>query len=214
MIPSAPPQIGHRPTKTLIVGASGTGKTTLLIRRIATAAAANVFCSDQEGELSYRLGVTTADPLDLEAEADASRVMILDPADTPLPNAECFEGFCQWVFQRAQRTPGRKILVVDELQRITTTNAGGMCQAFVDILERGRRAGLDVLVGSQAPNLLNNRLRAQVTEVCAFRIIDGRAADWLDPLLHDAAARLLALPRGAYIRRNLDTGEENTAAVF
>ena len=209
------PQIHHVPVKTLCCGSSGTGKTTLMIRRIAAADALNVFIFDQAGELTYRLGLPILRVDDLTAIADAHRVVCVDPADLHASDlAAAFEWFCLWVLARSQQTPGRKLLVIDELQRLTTTHADGAPKSFVDILEIGRRAGLDVLIGSQAPNLLHNRIRAQITEVCAFRMIDKRATDWLEPLLTNADDRLRNLPRGLFICRNLNTGDEIEDGVF
>lgn len=208
------PQIAHRPTKSLVCGSSGTGKTTLIIRKIATAEARNVFIYDQEGELAYRLGILPAEVADLDAWADTFRVVLFDPATSGMDNETAFDYFCSWSFERSQKTAGRKILVVDELQRLCGTSAGQLPKPLVDVLEIGRRAGLDFIAGSHAPNLLNNRIRAQLTEIFAFRIIDARAADWLSPVLPDAAERLRALPRGECIHYRVDSGDEQKISVF
>jgi hypothetical protein len=99
------------------------------------------------------------------------------------------------------------------LHRLQETNATGVPPEFVDVLEFGRRDGLDVVIASQAPNLLHNRIRNQLTECAAFRLIDQRAAQWLEPLGYDLD-NLAHLRPGQYLYRNLETGFALPGRVF
>lgn len=210
-------RIAHKPTKLLVTGRSGTGKTTFILRYLAGAIAEKVFIYDHQSEFSERLGLEPL-PLTLAAlgeHADRHRVTICDPSLTRTPAALGFELFCQFCREYAQLLPApcSTLLVCDELHRLQETTATGLPESFVDVLEFGRRDGLDVLIASQAPNLLHNRIRNQITEVAAFSLIDERAASWLEPVGVDADD-LRRLPRGQYIYINLDTGDQRRGVVF
>jgi hypothetical protein len=53
------------------------------------------------------------------------------------------------------------------------------------ILERGRRRGIDTLLVTQQPNVVHNRVRNQITEVVAFSQADENAVKFLEDLGFD-----------------------------
>ncbi len=66
---------------------------------------------------------------------------------------------------------------------------------------------------SQAPNLIHNRVRNQLTEVVTFRQGDARAVEWLtDAGFGEELVR--ELRPGKFIARNLTTGGQTAGAVF
>ena len=210
-------RIAHKPTKLLITGSSGTGKTTFVLRYLTGTLADRVLIYDWQGEFAERLGLTPQ-PLNFAAlgdHADAHRVTVCDPALTECPAGEGLARFAVFCREYARNLPnnGTALIVVDELHRLQDTNAAGVPPEFVDVLEFGRRDGLDAVMVSQAPNLLHNRIRNQITEAVVFRLIDARAAGWLEPLGFDLDA-IREQRSGSYIYRNTETGLTLTGRVF
>ena len=210
-------RINHKPTKLLIVGASGTGKTSFLLRYLVGAPAEKILVYDWQGELAERLtlppvALTTAAMLE---HADRHRVTLVDPTLTRTNAVDGLAHFCQFcrAYAGTLEAPATLLLIVDELHRLTDTGANGLPPEFLDCLEFGRRDGIDAVMISQAPNLLHNRIRGQVTEVVAFQLLDQRAHVWLEPLGFDVAD-LRALPAGRYVWRSLRSGDTKPGRIF
>lgn len=198
----------------MIVGASGTGKTTFLCRYFFGSQFDRAWIFDGQGELAGRLGVapiTSAEKIPAALES-GQRVLLYDPAEEyPGDTAAGFDFFCGLAFRCSQAETGRKIFFTDELQQATDT--GTITPPLACVLETGRRYGLDFAGITQAANLVHNRLRNQVTELVAFRSIDERALAFCETCGLDGAA-LRETPPGAYLGRNLMTGETYGGKVF
>lgn len=206
----------HKPTKVLIAGASGTGKTTFALGYIAADLMhGSVLIYDWQSEIAGRLNVPPV-PLDagaIFARLADHRLCCVDPLLTETRGEDGLAELCPIARAWAAEQHQPSLLVVDELHRLGTTAANGLPEQFVDALEFGRRDGLDVLVISQAPNLLNNRIRNQTTEAVLFRLIDERAAKWCEPFGIDRET-LLNLDRGQFCYLNVDTGANWRGRIF
>lgn len=122
-----------------------------------------------------------------------------------------FRFWCEFAFQASTARPGRKIAACDELQVLVGTNQ--VSPELCLVLETGRRYGLDFAAISQAPNLVHNRIRNQLTEVVAFVTVDPRGLEWLEAVGFDPD-QVRTLRPGAYLARSLISGAQTAGAVF
>jgi hypothetical protein len=206
-------QLTHRPTKLLITGRSGTGKSTYFTRFVLGSRYHFRFVFDHEGEFQQRTRYPAAvTQEDLVNHLDARRMVIFDPAAMfPGRTQEAFAFFCEWVFVVCEHLPGRKLFACDELQKLTGTAA--VSWEFACILETGRRRGIDLAMISQAPNLIHNRVRNSLTECVTFVHNDANAVQFLlDVGFGEEDVRNLA--PGAFICRDLVTQTKETGRVF
>jgi hypothetical protein len=205
-------QLTHRPFKLLVTGASGTGKTTYWTRYLLGTQARVKLVFDHEGEFAYRQKVPAATTPEALADGCARGWGIFDPSAMfpgDLPRA--FDFFCEFAFEVATRLPGRKVFACDELQKLVGTQQ--VSRELALVLETGRRYGLDAALISQQPNLIHNRIRNQLTEVCTFRQIDHACLDWLESAGFDTEAVRLLEP-GQFSCRSMVDGGVSGGTVF
>lgn len=192
----------HRPSKILITGKSGSGKSTYFTRYVANAPHRFKFIFDHEGELAYRLKLSPAiSDGDLLDDLPGGWVLFdpveLFPGDTP----GGFNFFCEWVFNVATALPGEKLFCCDELQKLIGTNT---CPwEFALLYETGRRYGVDVVIISQQPNLIHNRVRNPLTEVVTFAQMDPNAMEFLEAYQFNPD-EVRALQPGEFLCRRTD----------
>jgi len=169
----------HRPCKILITGASGSGKSTYRTKYLLNAPGETKFIFDHQGEFALRCKVKPAFYPSELANGVASGWCIFDPCRIfpgRLPDA--FDFFAEFALEICKRQPGRKVFACDELQKLTATNV--VSRELAEILETGRRYGLDCCFISQQPNLIHNRIRNQLTELVSFRQMDAMDLDFLE----------------------------------
>ncbi len=206
----------HPSKKVLVTGVSGTGKTTLFEKLIRREKARWKFVFDHQGEFSARFGKRPATTIEeLCEQTTAAGYVVFDPVkfqNEILPTGErrglpgAFAFFCDFVFAMSETMKGRKILVCDELQKLVTNTKTP--DELLCILDTGRRYQLDFYGISQAPNLIHNAIRNQITEIYTFRQCDKNAVNFLaDNGFNENEIR--NLPRFEYLWRNLGTGEDN-----
>lgn len=198
----------HISDKRLIVGASGTGKSTLLLKQLKKQKARLKFIYDHQGEYAHKLGIPACyDPEGLCEKTAAGGYVIFDPLKMfsgKLPEGFCF--FCDYVWAVCTELPGRKILCCDELQKVTDEKS--LCEELQNILDSGRRFQIDCIFGSQAPNSLHNRVRGQITEVYTFNHWEDNALIYLKANGFDSE-QVRNLPIHKYFYKNLRTGQSN-----
>jgi hypothetical protein len=208
--------IAHKPTKVLITGASGTGKTTFALSYLlGSIRHRSIIVYDWQSEIAGRLNLPAV-PLDAGAVFDALsefRIVCIDPQHTETRAAEGLREVCLLARTWAKEQDTPTLLAVDELHRLQNTGATGLPDEYIDVLEFGRRDRLDLVIVSQAPNLLHNRVKNQLTELVAFRLVDKRAAEWLTPFGLDYETQL-TLERGQFRYCNIETGENRMGRVF
>lgn len=211
-----PQNIKRKASHVLVVGKSGTGKTSYAERYIIGSHHARVFIYDHQGEFQERLNLFPVRTFEeLEIRLPAERILCFDYSyNYPGQLEYCFEIFCAQCFSIAKdyMTPMNKesLFVCDEVQKTMTT--AQLPQDFKNILQTGRRFNLDSLSMSQQPNELHNSLRNQVTEFVAYRLQDARALKWVDEAGIDIAV-VSKLPDLSYLWKNMQTGEERVAKI-
>lgn len=197
-----------------MTGMSGTGKTTLFFEKIDAEKAAHKFVYDSQGEFHQRWDIPTAydgeelfkliekggwvcyDPVEtvesIDAKTDAGT---LDENDAPDPLAD----WCAVVFAACKQLPGRKLVIIDELDDLT--DVSNTPSKLLTLLRTGRRYQVDFYAICQGTNSLHNRVRQQITEIYAFAQGDDNATKWLVSR-GLPEEKLLALPPGKYLYKN------------
>lgn len=174
-------QLAHRPSKILITGNSGSGKSTFASCVVFGSPQRFKFVFDQEGEFGERHQLPTVRYAEQLAEQLQTGWVIYDPAEDEWPDLpSAFEFFSDWVFTLAGELPDQKLFFCDELQALCEN--WEMPWGLKQILERGRRRGIDTVLVTQQPNAIHNRARNQITEVVAFSQVDENAVKFLEPL--------------------------------
>lgn len=204
----------HRPSKVVIVGASGCGKTTLWLRMISDSKADFKFVFDSEGEFADRAKVQPAYLLTELTEQTTAGLAVYDPVRVwPGRSQDAFDFFCDYVLSVSATIRGKKLFCCDELQRFVGSGKEEISPELSALLETGRRYELDFLGIAQSANLINTRLRNQLTRIISFRQSDERAVRFLEQNGFDAEA-VRGLKPGQYIDRDLQTGQTKTGRVF
>lgn len=208
--------LAHEPTKILITGASGEGKSTYFTRYIYKALGTiynKIFVFDHQGELTIRLGYPPSFTEDeLTQNWQDKQLIIFDPSVLfPGETENAWNFFCEWTFERCQNNLGyKKLLACDELQMFSSTKELAWEQCL--IIETGRKYELDFLGIAQQYNLVHNRVRNQMTEFVTFRQEDKLILDALEEkgFQPDVVKRLgkgeflIRNIQGAYVKAKID----------
>ena len=204
----------HKSLKVLVCGVSGMGKTTMFLKLLRAEKARVKFVFDHQGEFSVRFDLPAV--VDFEGLYKAAALggwCVFDPIKLcewedqdghriGMPGA--FALFCEVVFEICKMTNGRKIIVCDELHRLTDTRVEP--REFISILDTGRRQQTDVFAIAQAPNQLHNGIRNQLTKVFTFRQSDDNAINYFKANGFDEK-QIRELPPGKFLWRDLNSGE-------
>jgi len=191
---------------TLICGSSGTGKTSFALRYVANCQAKTRFFFDPDQEFAERLrtpGAGTACELDLATLRGCS---VFDPL--PIFGESTLDAvnfWAEYAWEWSEKIPGRKIVVLDELQRYSKPQAQPSKLSL--LMEAGRRRGIELLLMTNRPSQINGVVWNQVTEIVCFQTQCEGAVDGLTRYGFDPAE----LPRLAplhWIARNTMTGGE------
>lgn len=207
-------QIHHKPTKILILGRSGSGKSTYETRYVLAAKHDRVFIYDHKLEFLERLQIQPCYSIDdlTKAIEDERRIISYSYLeDYPGDSTAGFEFFCEWVFEVAKALQVKSLFVADEINRFTTTSEMGW--EFRQLIEDGRLQGLDFIGTSHAANQISNRLRLQLTEVVALNSRDKRPLEFLDDLGFDTD-EIQKLEVGQFVTLMLDTGVFTRGRLF
>ncbi|HEY1172887.1 MAG TPA: hypothetical protein VGH19_16080 [Verrucomicrobiae bacterium] len=205
-------QYDHDPFRVLIVGQSGSGKTTFAINMLHGLKASCIFIPDTETEFQHKLRKPAG-------RTAAELIALIKTGWCLFDHSQMFPGeprkgvawFSKFAFYASHKIPGRKVYFNDELQK--DAGHGELGEGFKLILDTGRRYGLDFGGISQAPNRINMVVRDQLTEVVAFKTVGKRALEYLEEM-DMPSDDIKRLPRGSYIARNLLTSGESRGRVF
>ncbi len=210
-------QIHHKPTKILIVGKSGSGKSTYQIRYVQNADYAQIFLFDHKNEFEQRLGIVPAYSIDEcteQIKQGQKYISYCYAEDYPGDSENAFQFYCEWVYEicKVLREDGKaRLFATDEVNRFTGT--ADMGWSFRQLIEDGRLQGLDFIGTSHAANQIHNRLRLQLSEIVALRTLDPRPLAFLEENGFDPEA-VKSLPVGSYIIKDLDRDEFRTGKLF
>jgi len=192
------------PCSTVVVGMTGSGKTTFAFRYLLNVPAACRFVFDDLGQAAARLRLPHASTAaELEA-ALATRWVVFNPHRMfPGEIQAAFEFFCQWAFEASRRGPGKKVVMVDEIWRFQSPY--GLPKPLAMLSQAGRAEEVELFTITQLPHRIHASLLGSATEAITFRLDE--------PLALDAAAELgfkpedvAGLPLGSFFARNRLSG--------
>lgn len=206
--------LNHPPSKTLVTGASGRGKSNFYTELILSQKARYKFIFDHEEELKYRIGLKAARTVEqLERLVEAGGLISFCPDKMfPRDSEKGFEWWCEFVYHLSCKLDGRKLFAVDELQKLIGPSFHEMTDGFKGIIETARKRGVDCIFACQGMNVINGRLRNQLTEVVTYGQLDRNSLKWLGDLSFDPE-EVKTLGIGEYIWRSME-GHESTGNFF
>lgn len=200
------------PAQTLIVGMTGSGKSTFAYRYLLNAPAACRFIFDDLGRAATRLGIA---PVFTAAECEAalaSQWVIFNPHRMfPGDTKAAFRWFCSWVYDCAQRGPGKKLLLVDEVWQ--WQNNLEIPRELALAVQTGREENLELVSATQLPHKINASITGQSTELVCFRLGEPLALARVRDLGANVE-EVSALPLGQWVSYNRLTGGKMAGKVF
>jgi len=204
-------QVDHKPTKILIVGKSGSGKSTYQTRYVSAGKFNRFFIFDHKTEFAKRCGFELSFSLADIAERikkGETHLCYHYSQEYPGESETAFQDWCEFVYDFCNHMEadsdggaGNSLFVCDEVNRFTTTSDMG--GPFKQLIEDGRLQGIDFIGTSHASNQISNRLRLQLSEIVALKTIDPRPLQFLEECGFDPE-EVSALDTGQFICKNLD----------
>lgn len=200
----------------LIAGNSGSGKTTYAERYIIGSHHPRVFLFDHQGEFTERLHLPPVLSFDrIRPRAETERLVCYDYSqEHPGRLEECFDGFCDEVFDisRYHLEPMKFdcLMVCDEVQKCSSN--ANCPKPLKNILQTGRRFGVDSCCITQQPNRIHNEQREQVTELVLFNLMDENSLKFVAQMGKNTE-EVQALKPLEYKWYNLRTGEERKSKI-
>jgi len=157
------------PSLTLIVGMTGSGKTTFSLRYLRACPAAARFIFDDLGRAATRLGIRPACTAREVELALHTRWVVFNPHRMfPGDTAAAFRWFCQWAYDASRRGPGKKLFLVDEVWQWCSPNS--IPREFALVAQTGREEHLELVTCTQLPHKLHASITGQSTELVCFRL--------------------------------------------
>lgn len=161
--------LAGKPSVTLVLGSSGTGKSTFVTTYLIRSKFACRFLFDPMGEWSQRLKLPLATKVfDIQEQMMTGWVCYDPTEDWGADTQEGFRFFCDFVKLASTKFQGRKVFVVDEVQDYMTPQS--MPGELGIIVQAGRKWELESVFTSQRINQLNGALLNQATEHVVFSL--------------------------------------------
>lgn len=161
----------HKNKRLLVTGRTGGGKSSFIQYHLENEATEDViFICDVKDEWCYRLGIEKT--VEFENIKPTSKIVCFNPLDFPDYNA-AFDDYCLFIQAFAEVSNKVILAVFEELQTFVTSYV--MPRSFLDILVRGRKSKINMLMASTQPNLIHNSIRASLSEIVVFGQSDDNA---------------------------------------
>lgn len=200
------------PANTLIVGMTGSGKSTFALRYLLNAPAACRFIFDDMGRAATRLGIRPVYTANEVEDALSTRWVVFNPHRMfPGDTKSAFRWFCQWVYDASRRGPGKKLLHVDEIWQWQDNNQ--LPRELALAVQTGREENLELVCATQLPHKVNASITGQSTELVCFRLSEPLALARVGELGADRDA-VAALPMGSFVSWNRLSSAKLAGKVF
>lgn len=207
------------PANTLIVGMTGSGKTTFVnAYLLSDTSAACRFIFDDLNRMWPRLKIPPCYTVRQLEESLALRWSAFNPLRAfPGDTKAAFKWWCQWVFHCATRGPGKKLVVVPELWR--HCSADSIPPELALLAQAGRELNVELVLDTQRPEAINPSITGQSTELVSFRLMSHEALRAVEKLCRDCGVnfpreQMAALPLGSFMAWNRITGTSLAGRVF
>jgi hypothetical protein len=130
---------------------------------------------------------------------------------------KAFRWWCKWVFAAASRGPGKKIVCIPEVWR--HCNPDSIPPELALLAQAGRELGIELVLDTQRPELLNGSLTGACTEIVAMRLMNPEGVRALGKILMGAgimadAGQLCRQPLGSFVGFNRISGASLAGKVF
>ena len=206
------PDFSLEPSHTLVVGMTGSGKTTLVNRYLLNTQPACRFLFDDLDRTWPRLGLRPCYTVtDLEASL-ASRWSVFQPGRMfPGKTKDALRWWLSWVYRVCQRGPGKKLVCVPEIWRWCSDDA--IPQELALVTQAGRELDIETVFDTQRPENVNPSITGAATELICFKLLSPEALREVGKLGSDRE-RIAALPLGSFVSYNRLTGGELAGRVF
>jgi hypothetical protein len=188
------------PHNTLIVGMTGSGKSTFAYRYLLNAPAACRFLFDDLGRMSVRLALRPCFTANELEAALATRWVIFNPhrmfeGDTKT----AFRWFCKWVYDASRRGPGKKFFLVDEIWQWQDRDE--IPKELATVANTGREENIELVCATQHPHEINSTITGAATELVCFRLDDNQPLRCVQRLGANPDI-VQNLPLGSYVSWN------------
>ena len=189
----------------LITGASGSGKTSFILKYLLNATPACRFLFDFDGQMAARLRLKHASTSNELENALQTRWVAFNPEIMfEGQMVEAFQFFCDWTFKAACRGPGKKIVVIDEVWKYCSPNSIPI--ELARLAQTGRVENIECVFATQTPSAINKSITQGLSEIVSFRLDEHLGLDWLAGKSMPAD-EIRTLPTGHFIARNCRTNE-------
>jgi len=202
-------QLDAKPGCTLVLGESGSGKTSFALKYLVARADFTcrfLFCEPKR-DFRERLLIS-----DCETEADCEMAVedgfVVYYPGTMFPGdwKAGLEWFSEWSYRIASGLPGRKVLMVDEAWKHITPYA--LPRGVALWTQDGRSFGCETIFCATRPNKLNEALINEATEAVSFRLQGDNALQTVRKELGLDSDEVANLPLGSFVAVNCETGSE------
>ena len=211
------------PQNTTIVGMTGSGKTTFVLRLMLNSATACNFVFDDENRTAPRLNLKPCYTANELENALATRWVVFNPSKMFTPNdsdrdlfatkRRAFRWFCHWMFQVCGRGPGEKIISLPEIWRFCTPDS--IPPEFAMLMQMGRELNTHVVCDTQHPERMNASILGATTELVCFKLL-GPVSESLKAVekIGAQSEHVAALELGSFIAYNRLSGTMAAGKLF